>query len=151
MNETRNHSPAQIVYEWALITKLLGDTDIKETWPGFINFKPDKPDRVITISNTGGQLDGRGMKTRKTYEHPSIQFYVRGTRTGEAQAYDKCVAIKDAIDAVKNKMLTLDDDQHYILQHLSRTTSITALGRSPETDRPAFTINALVNFKPHCE
>ena len=144
---TKTHSPAYIVWQWAFDLQLVGDIAHKEKWPGFINYKPDKPNSIIIFTDDTGQPNGRGHKSRISYELPAVQIYVRAGRNKEQQAYDRCALFKAALDKASKVTVALDEDFSYEIKNFVKISPIRTLGRSPESDRPAFAIDTLLDYR----
>lgn len=142
-----NHSAANILHKWLLLEGLVGNIETSENWPGFVNFMPDAPDNLVVLTDTGGTLDGRGHRSKKTYKHPAVQVRVRGGVAFEQEAFNLCERISQAFDSLVRKEVVIDDDSLYLVKSVSHTSTVTALGRGPESDRPSFVVNVLVDFE----
>jgi hypothetical protein len=141
------HTPASLLYQWLINNELAGDPEItSELWPVYINFQPDKPDNLIVVTDSGGRIDGRGHNSKKSYKHPAVQLLVRARRDKEPEAYEKIFELDEKLDELVRETVVRDEDFAYQIKSVSKTTPITALGRSQESDRPSFSVNLLVDY-----
>lgn len=149
------HSPARIVHAWLCFTGLISHPAEsaacdKLAWPGFVNFMPESPDGLVVLTDTSGIYLGRSMRGR-VFDKPSIQVRVRSAAIAEPEAWAKAAQIRKAFDRlVKPVRVIMQEDVTHTIQSISISTPVTALGRSRDTDRPNFSVNAFVVLADEC-
>lgn len=126
---------------------LMTDPSDGNDWPLYISSMPDG-DNVKTscgaIYDTAGVLDGK-LSSGEVVLHPGIHLRIRSNDYEEGYAKIEEVAL--ALDNVNKDTIVLGGDT-YLLQNISRTTSIVPLG--PEKGykrRFLFTVNFLVSLR----
>ncbi len=142
------HSPADILHAWLLQNGHISDPSSQRGWPGFVNHMPDKPDQCVVVSDTAGVVDGRGQSTNRTYRHNGIQIRTRGKRVDYGTSYQRLNLIAGALDELRRETVTLDEDSLYRINSVTQISTIISIGRSPETDRPGFTLNMSLDVEP---
>ncbi|MBW2030730.1 MAG: hypothetical protein JRJ31_16830 [Deltaproteobacteria bacterium] len=65
----------------------------------FIGREPDSPNDCVTIYDTGGQEPVMNY----TYDYPTVQIRVRGSRMGYKAAWTKANSIKEALNGLTNE------------------------------------------------
>lgn len=148
-DQVKNHSPANILHAWLLVSSLAADPEapVDSLWRAYVNYKPDGVD-IVVVTDSGGRLDGRSMRTGRTYKHPAVQVLTQGAANHEQEAWDVIERIETALDKLKRKTVTLQEDFQYRINSATKLSVPTALGRSPETDRPMFSLNVLLDITP---
>ena len=146
-------STAQIIQQ-LLIDNSFGvaSTDAtKDNWPIYSIIEPNEPDRVITIYDTTGLVDGRLQINGKVVEHLGIQIRIRSNDNDVGN--DKIQAIKVFMDEtlLDNTVTVLDssgtNSENHIVHSASRTSTVLSLGRDIEnSNRFLFTINYVISF-----
>lgn len=139
-------APADIVYQ-LLIDQTLGTDPVAEgVWPVFVGFLPDAPDEALCVYDTEGKPDGRLMTNGEQIEHPGIQIRARGKSYPDT--YVKLRTIADTLAGLANVEVSLESDEVYTIQNLSRQGTILALGLDEEGGRRTyhFTLNFLLTL-----
>ena len=143
---SRDNSPAEIL-RGALVKGGLGvlrSKTPKTAWPIFVGHMPNEPDSAICVYDTGGDKDGRIMKTGESIIHPGWQIRVRAP--GHPEAYAKMNAIRKFIDTIRKESVVIGQDT-YIIDALMLTSGPFSLGQ--ETDgkrREIFTVNGTMTI-----
>lgn len=145
MSGSLAHSPADIIRE-LLIDLSLGVTPaVGATWPVYAASVPDKPDSLITITDTAGVLDGRNQVDGEVQEHHGFQTAVRCAN--HSDGYVKAETIAIAFDeSVRLNTVTIGSIQ-YTVYAVSRKSGVIAVGTGPGDKRHLFTINAVVALR----
>lgn len=147
MSSSYPHSPAMILRA-VLIQKLQGTlpTDRLE-WPITVGQMPDKPDELIAIFDTSGQLDGRTHADGVVHSHPGIQIRVRSNLypTG----YAKANQLRIALQQILGDVVQIESSSYTVLVG-SKIGDILSLGKSEEVNkRDLFSINAQLAIDLH--
>lgn len=139
-------SPAQVIRK-LLIDLNLAPNSQTAVWAPFTAFLPDTPDTALAVYDTAGTQNGRIMATGEKIEHPGIQIRFRSA--SYATAWEKATAVKDALDAQMNKLVTISPSEKYRIQNISRQGNILNMGMEEEGDRRRFnlTINAILTMR----
>lgn len=144
-----NHSVATIVGH-ALIDLGYGTTPpippaSANPWPIYAPLEPDRPDNVITISNTSGRAFGRTQPDAEKQGTQGISVRIRATdpQTGAAKSW----AIAIGLDRLYQQQVTVGPDS-YVIHSIGRTGDPIDLGfDTPSTKLYIHTINALVSVR----
>lgn len=144
------HSGAQIVRQLLYDNGYAEAPAVGAEWPCFVSSLPDGkepssavPDNALCAYDTAGLQDGRYM-TGTAVEHGGIQIKVRASDYPTAQVKAKQIAA--FLDSTKRETVTLDATD-YRIDNVSRSSTVTHLGNSPDSKRRTFfTINALVTI-----
>lgn len=147
MSGPLNHSPADII-RYLLIKRGLGIFPINasDTWPVYAALVPDLPDKVITITDSSPQLDGRLMVDGEVQQHDGFQIAIRTANhnDGFRKANDIYVSITEDVQYAG---VTIGTDT-YKIYSISIASGIIALGKNPPVSkRNLFTINAIAALK----
>lgn len=121
-----------------------------DSWPICVNEASDLPDEMILISDTTGSMDGRSLRTGRTYEHFGLQVLVRST--DRLLAWRRIQILAKVMDSIFRQRVLLETDE-YLLQSITRTTPIIPLGTAREEKERArkryiFTTNGLATISP---
>lgn len=140
MSSSYPHSPAMILRA-ALIARADGSlpTDLDD-WPIYVGQMPDKPDEIVCIMDTTGQLDGRTQVDGVVHSHPGVQLRIRSNLypTG----YAKANLLRIALQEIRGLVVTIESSSYTILV-VSQIGDILSLGKSEEINkRDLFSINA---------
>jgi len=141
-------SPAYILSQY-IIEELATMTTPSDgsDWPLYVNHMPDGKDAIDncgTLYDTTGTKDGRLM-SGVVPQHFGIQLRIRSL--GNQAGYVKIEDLAAAMDGVRSVEFTLDGED-YIIQNVSRTSSVIPLGIEGGTKRRyLFTINFLVSMR----
>jgi len=126
---------------------LMTDPSDGNDWPLYISSMPDG-DNIETncgaIYDTAGVLDGK-LSSGEVIQHPGIQLRIRSDdyETG----YAKIEAIALALDDVSWDTIVVGGNT-YLLQNISRTTSVVPLGSERGYKRRfVFTVNFLITIR----
>lgn len=145
MSGTLEHTAADVL-RYLLVNLGLGTLPTASgSWPIGVDHEPDKPDNAITIYDTAPKMQGRRMTDGIMQEHYGVQIRVRciAHATGVAKAQAFVTALDQTIE---NNSITVGSDT-YIVYAVTRTTGVLSIGREPQTNRPLFTINAVVALR----
>jgi hypothetical protein len=152
MSGTLAHSPADVVR--ALLIDLgLGTAPADaDAWPIYVGQEPDSPDKVITVYDTSGVLQGRFMIDGEIQENHGFQVRVRASN--HYDGYEKARAIAVALDeSVSLETVSVGDDvgtgdETYTVYAISRKGGVISLGKdTPRTKLNLFTINAVASLR----
>jgi hypothetical protein len=120
-------------------------------WPCWCDRENDNPDDAVTIYNTSGRNDGRGMVTGRRWWHHGISVKIRATRPDVGQLKARQIAAVfdqiiqgNSVTCPPNKFT--DNNPHSYLVPCVTITSQFAFpaGKEvPKTERNSFTINAV--------
>lgn len=120
-------------------------------WRVHISREPTEPDRVITVYDTVGILDGRFQETGEVQEHYGIQIRVRSNDYDTG--HRKIQAIADYFDeTLYNASVTVLDKngtnaQAWTINSASRSGGIAYLGIDEENQsRYLFTVNYTITL-----
>jgi hypothetical protein len=143
MSGTLAHTPAHIIRQ-LLIDLGLG-ADGGATWPVYYTLFPDAQDNQLGVFNTEGRTQGKAHVIGQTVEKYGIQIRIRGM--DETVGLVKAHSIDAALSPITRQSVTVDATA-YLVQALTRTSSILGLGReSPSSARRMFSINYLVSLR----
>lgn len=153
------YAPADIL-RWLLVAKgAVGDPTVldpvtyqpTQDWPCYHSVEPDLPDNCLTLYDTEGQDDGRGMLDGKIWEHPGFQLRVRGV--DQATAYAKVKQLRDYMTKPSNILMsgvTVGSGplaNSYVIHCLAGFGRIIPLGQDGgNSKRFLFTLNAYIAF-----
>lgn len=145
MSGLLNHTPAEIVYQWAESESLLSLPDAGEDWRGFINNTPSDFTNIVSISDTTGVLQGKTHADSQTQEAYGIQFWVRGK--SQQLAWVKSNAILDAVDSALRETVSIDGS-NYRIQSIIPTSTLIAVGKEqPEDFMFIYSLNVITTIR----
>lgn len=142
MSGSLSHSPAQVIHQ------LLYDLELGTSgspWRLYYATMPDKPDNAIRVMGTVGQHQGREMIGGKVYERYGFQIMVRSTDYGEG--YAKANAIAVDLDQNVNRTSVAVESSNYLIQSISRDSSVVPVGKDETSRRHLFSINGTSSMK----
>jgi hypothetical protein len=114
-------------------------------WPIYVSNEPSAPDQVVTIYDTAGRYDGRGMRSGSKYEFHGVQLRIRGIN--HTDTFQKANDLTNALDQdIRFDDVTIDGVV-YRVYDVSRTSGPLSLGNEGESNRVLFTINAVVALR----
>lgn len=133
-----NHNPASIIRTWII------DEALSTEQATFASGMPEHPNLAICVYDQPGLLQGRIQKTGETVEAFGLELRVRALdyQTGYSLASDIC----DAADALKNAPVTIDDHD-YLIQAVTRRTSILPLGPESGNRRERFVVKFVATIR----
>lgn len=137
-----NHSPANILTQFLIDEEIVVE-DQSEEWFVTVGKMPDEGDKAVCVYNTTGVPDGRYQKTGERVEHPAVQIRIRDLT--DPDCWIKAWEITDALDALKNVEVELDEDT-YLIENVTRPSPIIPLGPEAGRRRFLYTINALLTI-----
>lgn len=135
-----------------LIKYLIDETELftlstrGSTWPIFQNVLPGNKNiqSAGVIFDTGGILDGRLMSTGETIDHPGIQVRVRSK--DPSSGYNKLKDVCDKFASIHNASVEMADGTEYVINSITRISTILPIGIDPETKLFEFTVNFIVSI-----
>lgn len=137
-------SPAIIVRAYLIDEALLSNPSVAAEWPCYIGFMPDDgvgvQDDCVCLYDTRGILDGRLM-SGPYMRHYGLQLKVRSLDYQEG--WVKIVEMSRSMDTIMRELVDVGGEQ-YLINNISRTTAVVALGTERETSRRYF---FTANFK----
>lgn len=110
-------------------------------WSINVSREPDKPDRCVTLYDTGG---AEAFAEIKLFT-PSFQVRVRAETGGYAAAYDKQAEIRDLLIDLQNTELGVSNETYYLGIWLEG--EIISVGRD-DNDRHILTANYRAERQP---
>lgn len=143
-----NHSAADIVRHVMIELGLgsLPDPADPLDWPIFVGQEPNMPDRVMTLYDTAGNLQGRIQTTGEHVQHRGFQVMLRELSSHAGMA--KMLTVEKALnEEVKRLSIVIQnptgtDDSAYLVHSISQKSGIIPLGADQEnSDRYLFTLN----------
>ena len=142
------HTPAQIFRQYLLDEGLAVEPGASGSWPIYHSHLPDGvgvEDDALCVYDTAGGKDGRPMGGLPLFHH-GIQLRVRSR--SYTDGWEKAQEIADAAGGILRESLDLDSIT-YIIQSVSQSTSVVALGVEEEGTkrRDHFTVNFLATLK----
>lgn len=140
MSSSYPHSPAMILRE---VLRAMGKGTLPTeqlSWPIYVGQMPDKPDEVIAVFDTSGQLDGRTHVDGVVHSHPGIQIRIRSTRYD--LGYARANQLRIALQEIKREVVLIEAVS-YTVHVGSKIGDILSLGKSEEVNkRDLFSLNA---------
>jgi hypothetical protein len=117
-------------------------------WPIYVSQRPDKPDQLIVITDTGGFHDGRVQADGEVQGRDGCQILIRANTytIGFPKANDIAIALDES---VYDDSVTIGTDT-YTLHSVSRTGSMNPvhLGKEIEASkRDLFSINCTISVR----
>lgn len=139
------HSPAEVLRALLIADGLCPSNQVS-AFACFVSSMPDEPDAVVCTYDSDGRLDGRLMRTGEVIEHPRVVIQVRSATF--TAGWQKMEAIRALIDSVKRREVTVQVAT-YLVQNISRTSTILALGQEEGTTkrREYFSLNVLMTLQ----
>lgn len=138
------HPPSKILYTYLVSEGIFIAPGDSGAWPLFTTSTPDKPDKVGTIYDTTGNLDGILQKTGVQIEHYGIQVRIRD-RSYEV-GWNKAREVYDKALVTKQETVTVGATS-YLIQAFIPTTSVVPLGVEEGTNRrELFTVNFIATI-----
>lgn len=129
---------ARIVQAWLISEGLGTAVATNGAWPVYAYNRPDSPDSLLTVYNTGADLDGTIQRTGVSVFHETVQIYLRGLT--DDQVYQKGLDIQAKMDAVRSTLVSWGGNTYKI--HSFRTvTPLTFLGEEEKNKRRQYFIN----------
>jgi len=127
------HTTAQILTKYLMGKGIIETPSKQAIWPGFISHLPGGKDvqQAVALSDTQGMNDGRIMRTGEVIEHPGLQIRVR-SRDFET-SFQKATEAADSLSSVIRQSVTMKDNTSYLINNVSRFSSILPMGVEPET------------------
>jgi len=141
-------SPASIIANYIISSlSLMSDPSDGDDWPLYIASLPDGP-QIETdcgaVYDSGGVTDGKYM-SGGIMQHQGVQVRIRSQ--SQETAYEKIEEIAIALDESKFASIEIGDLE-FLIQNISRTTSIAFMGVDQGTKRRSnFSVNFLVTIK----
>jgi len=121
-----NHSPAQIIEKYLVDVGIFDNSN----WFLFIGSLPPSeegksPIRAAAVYDTTGLLDGRLMESGEVIKHPGFQIKLRSDNY--ELGWKKLSDAGDSLSLINNTTVIVDTST-YIVENVSATADITALG-----------------------
>ncbi len=107
-------------------------------WQIEVGVMPDTPDKIITISDTGGQ----DPNPKWLIDFPSLQVMVRGNVSGYLDTFVEAKAVKDLLLGVTSQDISGD---RWV--SITQNGDLGFIGRD-EDQRPLFTVNFALIIQP---
>lgn len=140
-------SPAQILASFLIDAVLFTTPSAGSTWPLFVSSMPDGEmieQDCAAIYDTAGLKDGRLMSGTNIL-HYGLQIRIRAASYNDGWA--KAESVLSAMEAIANEEITIDAVD-YVINNVTQTSTITALGAEPGTKRrELLTVNFLATLK----
>lgn len=144
-NDAVDHSPADII-RWLLISQGRGtDPGDSDDWPIFSSSEPSIPDNCVTTYDTSGVLQGRIQYSGEMSEHFGFQIRVRGK--DHVTAWRKANELKTHLDQGVLLDTVNINSSIYLVEAITRSGGILALGKETNSQRLVFTLNATVALR----
>lgn len=145
MSGALNHTPAEIVHQWALDESLVLAPDSEGDWIGVINNTPADFTNIVSISDTAGITQGKTHPDGQTQEAHGIQFWIRGKT--QPLAWAKGNAILTAVDAALRETVSIDGST-YLIQSMTPTSTLIPVGKEqPEDFMFIYSLNVTVPIR----
>ncbi len=107
-------------------------------WQTEIGAMPKTPDKVIMVSDTGGQ----DPNPKWLLDFPTIQVMVRGIVSGYLATFQEAKAVKDILLGVDAQVIQGDR-----WDGITQNGDLAFIGRD-ENDRPLFSVNFAIILEP---
>lgn len=107
-------------------------------WTIEVGVQPDKPDKVVTISDTGGLEPN----PKWLLDYPTLQIMVRGVTSGYLDTFVEAKAIKDLLLGITSTDISGD---RWI--SVTQNGDLAFIGRD-EDMRPIFAVNFALIIEP---
>jgi hypothetical protein len=136
-------TPAYAIRE-LFIRNGLGSATFKDDWFITVAYLPDNSvskDKIIAITDTEGNYDGRIFRSGDVIIHPGLQIRVRSIDYMEG--YQKMTSINKWIDAFKGEKVVINNDSLIILT-VNRQTGIMPMGQDSHGRRFNFSTNYIL-------
>lgn len=115
-------------------------------WAVIAHREVDRPDNVIIVKNSEGQIGQREHVEGERDERNGIQVIVRSGNT--VAGYNKARAIAVAMDQQMNQQTVTVGDNQYLVWTVIRTSDVMYLGEEePQSTRSLHSINAVVSLR----
>lgn len=149
---TLNDSPANIL-RWLLVSlgSLADPTILSATspflptgnWPGYDSVEPDLPDNCVTIYDTEGQHDGRGMVDGQVYYHYGCQLRIRSI--DQPTGWSKAWSLHETLARTIFMNPITVNGTNYLIHCVADISAPIRLGQdSPNSRRYLHTVNCLL-------
>jgi hypothetical protein len=129
---------ARIVQAWLISEGLGTAVATNGAWPVFVYNRPDTPDAVLVVYNTGADSDGTIQRTGESVLHETVQVYLRATT--DDPVYVKGLAIQAAMDSVRGTLVSYGGNT-YKIHSFRLVTPLTFLGEEEKNKRRQYFIN----------
>ena len=128
-----NYTTAQIITKYLIGEGIIESPTKLAIWPGYISHLPGgkSVQQAVALSDTQGVNNGRIMKTGEVIEHPGLQIRVR-SRDFET-SFKKATEAADKLSTTIRETVTMNDGSKYLINNVSRFSSILPMGVEPET------------------
>lgn len=141
-----NHSPARILQQYLIDQDIGVAPPSTADWVCYVASMPELGDNALCLyDSSGGRIEGRSRPrlhhASKTVEHGNVTVRVRATNyeTGRTKADSIC----DAFDSALRESVTIDGTD-YLIQAITRTTSVKHLAVELNNRRQIFEVGFLV-------
>ncbi len=105
-------------------------------WSTYVSLLPDKPDKVISVRDTGAMNDGREMRGA-VVQHESVSIRVRCL--DYLDGWQKGVEIQNALEAVNTRTVSTSAGS-VVVRVFSRTSPLTYIGSQENKNGLSFVI-----------
>lgn len=141
-----NHSPAYIMAQYLIGQGLAKDPGDSGDWPIYVANLPDGENVVsdaVACMDTAPVKDGRVMEGEAIF-HYGVQLLVR--TSDYTTGYAKGEALIENLETINNFQVDIGGDA-YIIQNVSPTTGVVAIGQDDRSRREMFSLNFLVTIE----
>ncbi len=145
MSGSLAHSPADIIRN-LLVGLGQGTTpSASGAWPVYAAREPSSPDSVITVFDTAWVPEGRFHMGGQKQVHYGIQVRVRDANP--VDGFTKIQAIAISVDETAYQNTVSIGAATYLVNAVSTTGGVLALGKDSSTKRNIFTFDAVVDLR----